>query len=858
MSKNLRRSARGVRPPDRTHVGSCNALRAPNAGWPSPRKWSRFPLSAGLALVPMSVSYRFDRFELRPATRQLLVDERPTPVGARAFDLLIALVERRDQLVTKDELFDRVWPGLVVEENNLQVQVSALRKVLGQEAIATVPGHGYRFMLQPTEVASSPAAVPSVRHNLPTSVASFVGREQELADLREMLQRHRLVTLMGVGGIGKTRLAVELATALVDAYADGVWLVDLAELSDSRLVANTVASALGVPEQSGAPVLEALLRFASAHAVLVVLDNCEHVLGACAQLARNLLQAGPQMTVLATSREPMRIAGEATYPVPTLPVPDLRRESSPAELRELASVRLFLDRATAARPGFALTLHNAAAVARICHDVDGIPLAIELAAARMRAMSPNLVAERLRDRFRLLKSGDGTVRPRQQTLRATIDWSYDLLTPRERAFFLRLSVFVGGFALDAAEAVAAGDNDAPADILELLGQLVEKSLVVFDAKAERYRPLETVRQYALDRLAVSGEKTRTRDRHLAFYASLAPRVRRDLGGATQAATVAHLDAERENILHAFTHARVATGGAQAALAMLVGYSTWLTWRDVELWYGIALDVVALPDAQHDDVPRSYGLYVAGLLAYLTGRHEESYALARQSVRIARACGDAGALGRGLAIVGNAAIALARCDESREAFLEALMISQESGDVILMAGLHGSLGELHSHLGEFELAETEYRKSYELVPGQAIHAFFNLGRNAAALGAVDKAVNYLREAVNLDDPRARLVSSLDFVMDCVAIASLRRDLAFAMRMNGVIEALKERRNLRSGFVDARFHQRHVEAARAALGGQASDAAMAEGRALGFDAAIREALDWLESLPITDKRPSTLSA
>jgi non-specific serine/threonine protein kinase len=344
---------------------------------------------------------------------------------------------------------------LVVEENNLQVQVSALRKLLGPDAIATVSGHGYRFTAELTHAAASPPHV--AKHNLPAQVASFIGRERELIDLRAMLPRHRLVTITGVGRIGKTRLAMQIGTTVADAYADGVWFVDLAPISDPRQVANAIASALGVREEPGRPFIEALHQFVHDRALLLLLDNCEHLLLACAQMARDLLQASEKTIIVATSREPLHVSGEATFPLATLPAPDPRGDFSLDVLREYAAVQLFLDRAIAARPDFALTRQNAAAVARICHDLDGIPLALELAAP-LRAMSAELIAEHLTDRFRLLRSGDRTALPRQQTLRATIDWSYELLAPAERALLHRLSVFAGGFALDGAEMVGSNDD----------------------------------------------------------------------------------------------------------------------------------------------------------------------------------------------------------------------------------------------------------------------------------------------------------------------------------------------------------------------------------------------------------------
>ena len=472
-----------------------------------------------------------------------------------------------------------------------------------------------------------------------------------------MLTHHRLVTLTGVGGIGKTRLALRLATEVLDAHADGVWFVDLAPVSDPRLVANVVASTLGVKEEAGRPLVEALQRFVEDRTLLLVLDNCEHLLVACAQLAKDLLQGGRKLALVATSREPLHVPGEAAFPLPPLPAPDLRSDPSPDALHEIASVRLFLDRATEARPDFALTRENAAAVARICHDLDGIPLAIELAAARARSMSVDTIAAHLTDRFALLKGRDRTALPRQQTLRAAIDWSYDLLAPPERTLLQRLSVFAGGFAFDAAEVVGAGDDTDPSDVLDLLGQLVDKSLIAFDAKTHRYRLLETVRQYARERLVESGDEARTLDLHLSHYCALAERVRSKLDGPEQAAWGTRLDAERENILLAFDRARIVPGGGAAGLAMVCGFNQWFGWGLVETWHPVVLEALAHPDAQRETVARCRALYVGAQVTYLTGRYDESFALAQSSVRIARACADPQVLAEALYRLGFVAIAV---------------------------------------------------------------------------------------------------------------------------------------------------------------------------------------------------------
>ncbi|MEO8751858.1 MAG: winged helix-turn-helix domain-containing protein [Casimicrobiaceae bacterium] len=796
----------------------------------------------------MPVIYRFGRFELRPATRQLLVDEQPAALGTRAFDLLLALIERRERMVTKSELFDLVWSGLVVEEGNLQVQVSTLRKVLGADAIATIAGHGYRFMLEATQVeAPSQSAATAARHNLPAQVASFIGRERELVDLRAVLEHHRLVTLTGVGGIGKTRLALELASLVVDAYPEGAWFVDLAPLSDPTLVPDAVAAALGVREQAGRPVLEALRRFVSDRRFVLLLDNCEHLLPACAQLARDLLEASHRMTIVATSREPLHVSGEAAFPLATLPAPDPRGEFSVDALSEYAAVRLFFDRAIAARPDFTLTRQNAAAVANICRDLDGIPLALELAAARVRAMSAEAIAGHLTDRFRLLKSGDVTVLPRQQTLRATIDWSYDLLAPPERALFLRLSVFAGSFALDAAEAVGTGNAMASRDVLDVLSRLVDKSLVAFDAENDRYRLLETVRQYALERLAEPGDEAR--DRHLEFYVALAQRAGQGMYGARQTHWRNRLDAERENILLAFEHARRAPGGGPAALRMIHGLGQWLGWNHLELWHRVELEALAHPDAQEENLDRVRALYIAAQAAYLTGRYDESFTLVQDSVRIARACGDPAELAEALYRLGIVAMAVDRSADAHGHLAEGLALARQVGDRALLASLSGGMGEFYSQQGQLELADQHY---LEFLDGSrddvenTMVALTNLARNAIALRAEAKAVRYLRETVAAGTPCSAMMIQA-FLRNFAGLAALREEWAFALRLSGSADAHRKQHGPWGEFVDERFYALSIAPARARLGNQAAEAALAMGHALSCDVALREAESWLDSLP-----------
>jgi predicted ATPase/class 3 adenylate cyclase len=354
---------------------------------------------------------------------------------------------------------------------------------------------------------SSLRTLNAVPNNLPIQLTSFIGREREMREVKALLTQTRLLTLTGSGGCGKTRLALQVAADLLEDYPDGVWFIDLSVLTDPALVPGTVVATLGIHEEPGRPALTTLAEALKPRTLLLILDNCEHLVGACAQLAETLLQTCPNLRIVATSREALGIAGEVAWRVPSLSLPqphELAHPDSLARITQYEAIRLFIERAEAASSDFRVTPHNLRAIVQICQRLDGIPLAIELAAARVKALSVEQIASRLDDRFRLLTGGSRTALPRQQTLRAMMDWSYELLNERERTLFRRLSAFAGGFTLEAAEAVCADEQIPSYEIVDLLTNLVSKSLVVFRDEEARYKLLETVRQYARDKLLETG------------------------------------------------------------------------------------------------------------------------------------------------------------------------------------------------------------------------------------------------------------------------------------------------------------------------------------------------------------------
>ena len=466
----------------------------------------------------------FGRFKIVRHRRELLADGRPVELGGRAFDTLLALIDARGSVLGKDELMSRVWPDQVVEENNLPAQISVLRKAFGadRDLIRTVAGRGYQFTGEIRATAATGAGPPPPRTtNLPEAVSELIGREAELAEVTGLVTDHRLVSLVGAGGIGKTRLGLEVARNLLPGFTDGVFVAELGPLSSPKLVPAAVASTLGLAHVAGTASYGRVAGAVGARKLLLVIDNCEHVIEAAAGMAEALLRTSPGVSLLATSREPLRISGEYVYRVPPLDVPPEDDRDSEDVFRH-GAVRLFVSRAHAADPRYVAEGRVAAATTAICRRLDGIPLAIELAATRIVAFGVDGVAARLDDRFRLLTGGRRTALPRHQTMRATLDWSYELLSESERVVLRRLGVFAGGFTLDEASIVAASADIPESDVADSVANLVGKSLLSADVGGAvvHYRLLETTRAYAREKVIGSAEFDHVARRHAEYCRDL--------------------------------------------------------------------------------------------------------------------------------------------------------------------------------------------------------------------------------------------------------------------------------------------------------------------------------------------------
>jgi predicted ATPase/DNA-binding CsgD family transcriptional regulator len=422
------------------------------------------------------------------------------------------------------------------------------------------------------------------KHNLPAQVTRFFGREADTEKLKTCLAEHRLVTLTGPGGVGKTRLSLHAAANVLDSFRDGVWFADLAPLSDPALVAQQVAASVGLRDEPGLTIWDTLSHFLRARQALLVLDNCEHLLEACAQLADGLLRQCPSVTIMTSSREPLRLAGEAVFVVPSLPFPVTTLTPDAGSLADYASVRLFVDRARLVLPDYDVTTTNAAAVARVCQRLDGIPLAIEMAAARVNTLTAVQLADRLDDAFRVLASGSRTALPRHKTLRATIDWSYALLTDTERLLLQRLSVFAGGCTLEAAEAVCSSEDLEPGAVMSVLAALAAKSMVVADRRQgepARYRLLETVRQYAREKLDGAGEGTRLRRCHRDYFLSLAETNFPKLQTNERAAWTPKLLVEQDNFRQTLEWSLSDLSSLEAGLRLLLAMGAGIGFRHQE-------------------------------------------------------------------------------------------------------------------------------------------------------------------------------------------------------------------------------------------------------------------------------------
>jgi predicted ATPase len=565
---------------------------------------------------------------------------------------------------------------------------------------------------QPREVVES--------NNLPVAPTGFVGRDHVVAEVKELLDHHALITLVGSGGVGKTRLAIQVGVELLDHYPDGVWFVDLAPISDPELVSSVTAQALGMNQQADRRVDEAIPAWLKRKKLLLIFDNCEHIRGTVVPIASAILRAAPDVRILATSRQALDIGREEIVRIPSLDVPHTIADLTAAAVMEFAAVALFVARATAVDKSFALTDDTAPIVADICRRLDGIPLAIELAAARVKVLPVPRLAERLNERFRILTGGSSDALPRQKTLHALLDWSYDLLTEQEQRLFARLGIFAGGFDLDAATGVCGGEGLDELDILDLVGSLTDKSLVVADTSGEheRYRLLESTAAYALEKLSASGERDVLARRHAAYFRDQALAADERYGTGSTLAWLAGVELELDNFRTALTWAL--THGNDAVLGGAIAGALSALWGNagltVEGRYWIARALERVGDAEQPHVAGRLRL----ALSYLSSgkrKHDE----ARRAMQLSASVGDARGAAHAQRALAFALLQMGRLDEAQAAIEQALAAARACGDALSVANCLDAQGGIARVRGDVRAGRELY--------AQALAAFKALGNES---------------------------------------------------------------------------------------------------------------------------------
>jgi non-specific serine/threonine protein kinase len=734
--------------------------------------------------------------------------------------------------------------------------------------------------------AETPDRVPSrIPNNLPSPLTSFVGRRDEMEEVARLLGQGRLVTLAGAGGCGKSRLSVQIARNLLESFPDGAWIAELASLDDPGLVAGRVATAVGVREEPGRPIAETLAASLEKRSMLLLLDNCEHVLDASARLARSLLMACPGVRILVTSREPLGIAGEVVWRVPPLPVPEIsaggrvsRRAAGRSE-----SVRLFAERAAASLPSFTITDENAATVAMICARLDGIPLAIELAAVRVKVLPLAQILSRLEHRFRLLTAGSPGSLPHQQTLRATVDWSYELLGEDERTLFDRLSVFAGGAGLEAVEAVCSGEGIDDAAVLDLLSHLVDKSLILPEEGARgtaRYRLLETLREYGRERLGAPGAE-HYGERHARHYLDLAERVEPELTGPDQGSWFLRLEEEHDNLRRAGDWAL----GHDANASLRLGGALWRFWwvrghfTEGRRRLDAALRTKTDADSRR---ARARALRAAAILARGQSDHARARSLLGESLELEEAESNLEGIAACHHQLGNVADVEGGHDEARRHYEAGLAIRRELGDKTGTAALLHNLGVVAQAQQDFERARSLYSESLainrelgnESNEASALNALgsaaldqgdtgaarshheeslvihrrlrdkwgiaftlHELGRISALTGALDSAEKELWEALQLFEEMGDRVGSVETLEHFALLAAKREQDEEAVALAGAAAASRDALGAPATDSDREVLESGLGRARGRLGEDRARAAEARGRALRLGEAIR---------------------
>jgi predicted ATPase/DNA-binding CsgD family transcriptional regulator/Tfp pilus assembly protein PilF len=705
--------------------------------------------------------------------------------------------------------------------------------------------------------------------NLPTHLSIFIGREREIASLKHLLLGNRLVTLTGVGGSGKTRLSIKLANELLNKFEQGIWFIRFASLSDHELVPQAVASTLGVREQKKQTIVDGLIEHLKNQRSLLIFDNCEHLIDACAKLAKEILQACPNIKILATSREPLNIPGEVVWTVPPLSLPERQPwhdpktgETALSIYRQSESVQLFLNRAALVLPDFELSIDNGAWVAEICRRLDGMPLAIEFAAARVRALSVQQIAERLDDRFNLLTGGSRTAHARHQTLAATLDWSYALLSEKEKRVLQRFSVFSDGATLDAVESVCTGDDVEAAQALEVLSQLIDKSLITadrFEHGKTRYFLLETIREYARERLIESGEQANIHRRHLEFFLQLAREAEPNLKGPEQGNWLRRLQLEQDNFRSALTWSL--ENDRTMALQLAVALGQFWFMRGYQFGEGMKWlkSILSRSDNTQNKRLHADAYSRLGTLAYFHNDYVTARSAYENSLKFYREENDKYAVLEVLYFL--AELSLFQSDEAsksspyntaRLSAEECLVSLREQGDRWKTAQVLNMLGEMLRVDGDYDTARSYYEESLAIrrelndERGVAV-SLINLGYVAYHKGAYREAKKFFEESLTMFQGIESTRGTIDCLDGLAGVLGAEHKPEHAARLFGAAEQLREtaRIGLTVAFSDQMEYDRYKAFVRSQLTEDAFAAAWTDGRKMTLEQAIEFALQPSES-------------